>query len=248
MTRRAVILAGGKGSRLKPYTVVLPKPLVPVGDYPILEIIVRQLAYYGFSHITMAVNHHAELIKAFFGDGRKWRVKIDYSMEEKPLGTMAPLKLIKNLPENFLIMNGDVLTDLKFSSFHDYHVKHKLPFTISGYKRTVTNEFGILKANDKNQLVGFEEKPSQTYCVSMGIYMANCSILDYIPNDRYFGFDHLMHEMIRFKALPGVKPFDGRWLDIGRPDDYADAVEEFEKHKSLFLVDEIKSSKKKFSF
>ena len=119
MSKRAVILAGGKGARLRPYTVVLPKPLMPIGEFPILEVIIRQLARHGFSHITMAVNHQAEIIKAFFMNGEKWGVKIDYSLEDKPLGTMGPLKLIKDLPDNFLVMNGDILTDLDYADFHE---------------------------------------------------------------------------------------------------------------------------------
>src|SRR3954451_24526909 len=114
MSKRAVVLAGGRGSRLKPYTVVLPKPLMPIGEYPILEVIIRQLAAQGFRRITMAVNHQASLIQAFFGDGCKWGVEIDYSLEEQPLGTIAPLSLISDLPETFLLMNGDVLTDLDY--------------------------------------------------------------------------------------------------------------------------------------
>src|SRR5207247_1061272 len=122
MSKRAVILAGGKGTRLRPYTVVLPKPLMPIGDYPILEVVVRQLAGSGFDRITMAVNHQAELIKAFFGDGSKWGISIDYSLEDKPLGTMGPLRLIDDLPNDFLVMNGDILTDLDFAAFFGRHV------------------------------------------------------------------------------------------------------------------------------
>src|SRR4051812_15131529 len=121
MSRRAVILAGGKGTRLRPYTVVLPKPLMPIGDYPILEVVIRQLARHGFDRVTMAVNHQAELIKAFFGDGSKWGVRIDYALEDQPLGTMGPLKRIPDLPEHFLVMNGDVLTDLDFGAFYAEH-------------------------------------------------------------------------------------------------------------------------------
>ena len=133
MCKRAVILAGGKGTRLWPYTIVLPKPLMPIGEYPILEVIVRQLKNNGFSHITMAVNHQAEIIQAFFGDGAKWELRIDYSLEDKLLSTMAPLKLIKDLPDDFLVMNGDVLTDLNFSKFYQNHTENKNIFTISSY-------------------------------------------------------------------------------------------------------------------
>src|SRR5437764_4757805 len=122
MSRRAVILAGGRGARLKPYTIVLPKPLMPIGEFPILEVIVRQLARAGFSRITMAVNHQAELIKAFFQEGARWGTRIDYSLEDKPLGTMGPVRLIADLPDHFLVMNGDVLTDLDFAALYANHV------------------------------------------------------------------------------------------------------------------------------
>ena len=131
MEKRAVILAGGRGTRLRPYTVVLPKPLMPIGDHPILEVIVRQLAAKGFERITMAVNHQANLIKAFFGDGSQWGVRIDYSMESQPLSTIAPLALIPELPDHFLLMNGDILTDLDLGSFWNAHVSADRTFTIS---------------------------------------------------------------------------------------------------------------------
>ena len=131
MSKRAIILAGGKGTRLKPYTVSLPKPLVPIGEMPILEIIILQLARSGFDHITLTVNHLADIIRAFCGDGSKWGIKIDYSLEDKPLSTMGPLKLISDLPDNFLIMNGDVLTDLDFGQLYDDHVNAGSIFTVS---------------------------------------------------------------------------------------------------------------------
>ncbi|MDY0116711.1 MAG: sugar phosphate nucleotidyltransferase [Sulfurimonadaceae bacterium] len=233
--KRAVILAGGKGTRLRPYTVVLPKPLMPIGDYPILEVIVRQLANYGFSHITMAVNHQADLIKTFFGDGSKWGIKIDYSLEDKPLSTMAPLKLIKDLPDDFLVMNGDILTDLDYSDFYASHIKNKNIFTISSYQREVKSEFGVLQLNDENTLIGFKEKPIQVYDVSMGIYMVSKKAVDYIPYDTFYGFDHLMLDLIKSKEEPKIEKFNGYWLDIGRPDDYEQAIEEFDKLKEKFL-------------
>src|SRR5690606_14271662 len=131
----AIILAGGMGARLRPYTLVLPKPLMPIGEYPILEVVVRQLAAHKFDRVTMAVNHQAELIKAFFGDGSKWGLRIDYSLEDEPLGTMGPLRLIPDLPDHFLVMNGDVLTDLDFTAFHQEHTESDRLFTISSHQR-----------------------------------------------------------------------------------------------------------------
>ncbi len=233
--KRAVILAGGKGTRLRPYTVVLPKPLMPIGDYPILEVIVRQLVGYGFTHITMAVNHQADLIKTFFGDGSKWKIKIDYSLEEKPLSTMAPLKLIKDLPNDFLVMNGDILTDLNFSDFYSNHIENKNIFTISSYQREVKSEFGVLDVNGTDSLIGFREKPVSIYDVSMGIYMVSREAIKYIPEDTFYGFDHLMLDLMENKEEPKVKKFDGYWLDIGRPDDYEIAIDMFENNSKQFL-------------
>lgn len=233
--KRAVILAGGKGTRLRPYTVVLPKPLMPIGDYPILEVIVRQLVQCGFTHITMAVNHQADLIKTFFGNGSKWKIKIDYSLEEKALSTMAPLKLIKDLPENFLVMNGDILTNLNFNNFYNNHINQNNIFTISSYEREVRSEFGVLDTDETHNLIGFREKPISTYNVSMGIYMVSRKVLDLIPDDTFYGFDHLMLALLKQDQKPKVQSFSGYWLDIGRPDDYEIAINIFEEKRSMFL-------------
>jgi NDP-mannose synthase len=235
--KRAVILAGGKGTRLRPYTVVLPKPLMPIGDYPILEVIIRQLKEYGFTHITMAVNHQAEIIKAFFGDGSKWGVQIDYSVEEKALSTMAPLKLVKDLPDDFLVMNGDILTDLDYGLFYENHIKNGNIFTISSYQREVRSEFGVLDIDSENTLYGFREKPVSTYDVSMGIYMVSKKAVEYIPENTFYGFDHLMLDLIKHNEKPKIQKFNGYWLDIGRPDDYETAINMFENNSKQFLKD-----------
>lgn len=237
MSRRAVILAGGRGTRLRPYTVVLPKPLMPIGEYPILEVVVRQLVRHGFDHLTFAVNHQAELIKAFFGDGSKWDVKIDYSLEDQPLGTMGPLRLIDDLPANFLVMNGDILTDLAYSEFHDAHVAAKELFTVSSYRREQRIDYGTLETDEDGRLRHFAEKPSVPYQVSMGVYMVSHTVLEYVPAGQPFGFDQLMLALLDGERTVRVRAFDGYWLDIGRPDDYAQAIEEFDTMKSRFLSD-----------
>jgi NDP-mannose synthase len=235
MHKRAIILAGGKGARLRPYTVVLPKPLMPVGDYPVLEIIIRQLAFHEFDHITLTVNHQAEIIKAFFGDGSKWNIKIDYSFEDKPLSTMGPLKLIQDLPENFLIMNGDVLTDLDYSWFYNFHKNEDKIFSISAFSRTEVSEYGVLKTNTDNILTGFSEKPKSDITVSMGIYMAKREILNYIPADIAYGFDKLMLDLLAQDRQVKIHRHPGYWLDIGRPDDYMQAIDDLELLKEKIM-------------
>lgn len=231
--KRAIILAGGKGTRLNPYTITIPKPLVPVGDMPILEIILRQLKKYGFEHITITVNHLAEIIKAFFGDGSKWGIKIDYTLEDKPLSTMGPLTLVPDLPENFLVMNGDVLTDIDFNQFFSIHLEKENNFTIAAYQREDKIDYGVLYQDEKNRLTRFEEKPTYHFFVSMGIYMVNKEIASLIPYNTFFGFDHLMNLLLQKKKPPTIYHHQGYWLDIGRPDDYEKALADIADRKFL---------------
>jgi NDP-mannose synthase len=235
MSRRAVILAGGRGMRLRPYTVVLPKPLMPIGDFPILEVIVRQLKNRGFGHITLAVNHQAELIVAFFGDGAKWGLKIDYSREDKPLSTMGPLTLVPDLPENFLVMNGDTLTDLDYATFLDAHSAGGNLFTISSFVREHRVDYGVLEPDASRRLGGFREKPVLTYEVSMGVYAVSRAAAAVIPANSAYGFDDLMLELIARKTPAHIARHEGYWLDIGRPDDYAQAIEDFDKMSAKLL-------------
>lgn len=229
---RAIILAGGKGVRLKPFTTVIPKPLVPIGgEMPILEIVIRQLIQHGFTHVTIAVFHIANLIKAFFGDGAQWNIKIDYSVEEKPLSTIGPLTLIPDLPENFLVMNGDILCDLNYREFYDYHLKSANDVTVSVYKRDAKIDFGVLKFDARNLITEFIEKPTYHFDVSMGVNCLNRSIVEQLPKGKPYGFDDLMIDGIKKRQKIIAKSFDGFWLDIGRPDDYDFANENYRKIK-----------------
>ena len=226
---RAVILAGGKGTRLKPYTITLPKPLVPVaGELPVLEIVIRQLKRAGFDHITIAVNHMAELVMAFFGDGSRWKTKIDYSIEESALSTIGPLTLIPDLPPAFLVMNGDILCDLDYSDFYDYHVERQNDVTVSVYQRTTTIDFGVITYGSNHVATGFVEKPVYHFDVSMGVYCLNRSVVDQLPKGKPYGFDELMLDGIRNGKRIGVRPFKGFWLDLGRPEDFELANEKYE--------------------
>jgi NDP-sugar pyrophosphorylase family protein len=235
-TKRAIILAGGKGTRLRPYTVVLPKPLMPIGEFPILEVVIIQLAKYGFKHITLAVNHQADIFKAFFMDGAKWGVLIDYVLEEKELGTMGALSLIReSLPENFLVLNGDVLTDLDFANFYNLHCLSDSFVSISSYNRKQKIDFGVLKSDTNATLIGFEEKPNFNFEVSMGVYCINFKALESIPHNVFFGFDNLMLSLLNNNNKVSLINHKGYWLDIGRPDDYMEAIEIFESKKDIFL-------------
>jgi NDP-sugar pyrophosphorylase family protein len=208
---------------------------MPIGDYPILEVVVRQLVRDGFTRVTMAVNHQAELIRAFFGDGSKWGLQIDYSLEDQPLGTMGPLKGIADLPEHFLVMNGDVLTDLDFAAFHAEHTDANRLFTISSCHRHQKIDYGVLRPSDNGTLHGFEEKPVARYEVSMGIYMVSRAVLAHVPAHGPYGFDELMRDLLDAKKTVHVRRFDGYWLDIGRADDYQQAIDEFAGMKQRFL-------------
>ncbi len=216
---KAIILAGGKGTRLKPYTTILPKPLVPVGEKPILSILIHQLQKSGIKDIVLCVNHMAELIMAYFGNGEKFGVHIEYSMEETPLGTIAPLKQVKNLPENFFLMNGDLLTDMNFAGIFNFHVQSKALATIGAYRRQVNIDFGVMKIENQ-AITDFIEKPQYNYSVSMGIYVFNREILHYVPDRQPYGFDHLMLTLLKEKKEIKAYPYTGYWLDIGRLEDF----------------------------
>ena len=227
---KAVILAGGKGTRLKPYTTVFPKPLMPLGDKPILEIVIGQLKSHGFDEAIITVGHLAELIMTFFGDGSKVGVKIKYSREDKPLGTAGGLGLIKKeLNKTFLMMNGDVLTTLDFSDLVNYHKRNGAIATIALKKRDVKIDFGVVEIDDGNSIVGYKEKPEVGYLVSMGVYVFEPEVLKYIEPNKYLDFPDLIKKLISNGEIVKGYVYDGYWLDIGRPDDYERANREIEE-------------------
>jgi NDP-sugar pyrophosphorylase family protein len=209
---------------------------MPIGEYPILEVVIRQLASNGFKHITLAVNHQADIIKSYFNSGEKWGIRIDYSLERTPLGTMGPLKLIKDLPENFLVMNGDVLTDLNYRQFYDFHMAEKQLFTISSCQRKQRSEYGVLQTDKEGMIYGFQEKPIVNYEVSMGIYMLSKQVMQSIPEGQAYGFDELVLDFIKAEMPLRVKRHNGCWLDIGRPDDYQKAIDIYENNSNIFIT------------
>lgn len=233
---RAVILAGGKGTRLRPFTTTIPKPIVPVGDMAVMEIVIRQLARDGFDHLTVAVSHQAQLIMAYFGDGAKWGLTIDYSIEDEPLGTIGPLKLIDDLPENFLVTNGDILTDMDFAAMFRRHVDSGAIGTVATFQREVNIDFGVLNSEATDgRITSFTEKPVEDFHVSMGVYAFSKRILKLVPDGAAYGFDHLMGDLIAGGHDVRAYPWEGYWLDIGRPDDYDRANTEFEQMRSVLL-------------
>lgn len=220
---RAVILAGGKGTRLLPFTTLIPKPLVPVAnERAIVEIVIGQLRDCGFRRITLAVNHFARLIQSYLGDGEDYGVLIDYSLETSAAGTMGPLALIDDLPENFLVMNADVLCDLDFGAFLRAHMDNSSQFTIAATQRVVESEFGVLEVQN-SFLTNFFEKPTHEHTVSAGIYGMNRDVVSFIPQGRQFGFDDLMLTLLENNIPVAVETWSGSWLDIGRPQDYETA-------------------------
>lgn len=232
----AVILAGGKGVRLRPYTTALPKPLVPIGDsHAILEIVLEQLAGYGFRSVTLAINHLGRLIRAFVGDGARWGLTVDYVEEAVPLSTVGPLFALKDrLPEHFLVMNGDVLTDLDYGHLLDTHAASDAPLTVAVASRQTRIEYGVLTV-DGDRIVGFAEKPAMTYQVSMGVYGMSRRTLGPYPAGLAFGFDQLVLDLLDGGDLPAGYAFDGYWLDIGRPEDYDVANRDFEALRPILL-------------
>ena len=231
---RAIILAGGKGTRLAPLTEVIPKPLVPIGGKPILEIVIRQLAHYGFRRITLAVGYMSELIRAYFQDGAKLGVSIDYSCEPAPLGTAGPLALIDGLDETFLVMNADVLTDLDYRELIRYHQREGGVATIGAYQRQVCIDLGVIIQDGARRIKDYVEKPTTTHLVSMGVYVFEPQVLPFIQGRLDFP------DLAKLLLIKGLAihyyPFEGYWLDIGRHEDYQKAAEEFGQLRKHFLV------------
>jgi NDP-sugar pyrophosphorylase family protein len=234
---RVIILAGGKGTRLKPYTTVFPKPLMPIGDMPILEVVLRQLKSFGFEKITLSVNHLADLIQTFFGDGRKLGLDISYCMEDTPLGTAGSISLVKNLTEHFLVMNGDLLTTLNYGAMMRGHIDSKAAATIGVFPREVKIDFGVLELGEKGQLLQYKEKPKFEFIVSMGVNAFHTSALEFIPKSQYLDIPTLMMNLKNAGKTVLTYRSECQWLDIGRPDDYEQALTIFEKNKNLYLRD-----------
>jgi NDP-sugar pyrophosphorylase family protein len=232
---KAVILAGGKGSRLAPYTKVIPKPLMPIGDMPILEVLLHQVKRAGVDEVVLSVGHMSSLLRAFFQEGQHIGVHIRYSYEKSPLGTAGPLALVDGLDDTFLVMNGDVLTTLDFDELVKFHRKSKAQVTIAMYNREVKIDLGVLQLNGGREVVGYIEKPTYNFQVSMGVYVFEPTVLKYIPPGQHFDFPTLILSLIEAGECVVGFPFCGYWQDLGRPDDYEQAILDFETMRDQFL-------------
>jgi len=235
---KAVVLAGGKGTRLAPYTKILPKPLMPIGDMPILEVMLKQMKRAGITDVTLTVGHLANLMRTFFMDGQQWGMNISYSYEETPLGTAGPLSLIKDLDSTFLVTNGDVLTTLDLRELVAFHKSHGGIATIAVHKRQVKIDLGVIQWDRDGRIGGYLEKPTYDYTVSMGIYVFEPQVLKFIPFNMYLDFPELVLKMIAAGEKVVGYAFDGYWMDLGRPDDYAHAADDFASMREKFLPEE----------
>ncbi len=228
-------MAGGKGARLKPYTTLIPKPLVPVGGkFAILEIILQQLSQNGFKHVTISVNHLSQLIISYFGNGQSFGLEIEYSLENEPLGTIGPLSLIKNLPDKFLVMNGDIFCDINYMNFFNEFENSDSDMMICTTKRNSFIDFGVLEINNKGVIQSFIEKPTYNHNVSMGIYGISKKMVNDING--FYGFDNLMINAIQNKKNIKAFNFEGLWLDIGRGEDYDALNEKFDQYYQLLGI------------
>jgi NDP-mannose synthase len=232
---KAVILAGGKGTRLAPYTKILPKPLMPIGDMPILEVLLRQLKQAGISEVVLTVGHMAGLLRAFFNDGSQFGLKIVYSFEDHPLGTAGPLALVDRLDDTFLVMNGDILTTLAFNDIIAYHHQNHATATIAMHSRKVCIDLGVIQCDSSNKVIRYIEKPTNEYMVSMGVYVFEPKVLTLIPPGEYLDFPDLVQKLLLVKEKVVGFHFDGYWQDLGRVDDYEQANKDFDKMRSDFL-------------
>lgn len=235
---KAVILAGGKGTRLAPYTTVFPKPLMPIDGMPILEIIVRQLAHFRIKEMIFTVSHQSEpLLSAYFGNGHRYGVNIRYSREEKPLGTAGPLSLLSDLTETFLVMNGDILTTLDYHRLIEYHRQKKGVVTIAMSQKEVLLELGVMECDPNARLTRYLEKPTLSYSVSMGVYVFEKEALEWIPRGKYLDFPELIQKLLKQEKRVICYPSGDFWLDIGRHEDYEEAQKEFQKMRKKILFE-----------
>ncbi len=232
---KAVILAGGKGTRLAPYTHILPKPLMPIGDMPIMELLLWQMQRAGVDDIVLTVGHLSELLRTFFKDGEKWGVHISYSYEDNPLGTAGPLSLIDGLDKTFLVTNGDVMTTLDLGALLAFHKEQGGAATIAVHKRQVKINLGVVQVDGGNNISGYIEKPSYDYIVSMGIYVFEPRVLQHIPHNEYLDFPDLVLKLIDEGEKVIAYPFDGYWKDLGYANDYEQAAKDFAEMRSQFL-------------
>lgn len=235
---KAVILAGGKGTRLRPYTTIFPKPLVPIGNRPIIDIIIQQLAYYGFRDVVLSVGHLAELIQAYFHSKQKEypTVSLSYVREKEALGTAGPVRLIPNLgAAPFLVMNGDVLTTLNYSKMMDYHCASGNILTLGVYEKRLKIDLGVLETDTTGRVVGFTEKPEKSFTVSIGINIYSPAVLNFIEPYEYLDFPNLVSRLLAEGERVMSYPCEGYWLDIGNQDDYMKAQDEFEERAAQFL-------------
>lgn len=231
---KSIILAGGRGTRLQPYSLVVPKPLIPVGDMPVIELIIKRLRKFGMDEFIVTTGYLGDLIKAVCGDGSRWGVHIEYSDEPEPLGTIGPLNLIRDqLTESFIVVNGDTITDIDIHQLVKFHREHKALATIAATRRSEQIELGVLQVNQEDGLTGFQEKPCHEYIASMGLYVFEPDVLEFIPERGTFGFDDLVHAFIAAEAPVFVYSHSGYWLDIGILSDLQRAQDEYEliRHK-----------------
>jgi NDP-sugar pyrophosphorylase family protein len=235
---KAVILAGGKGTRLAPYTRVFPKPMLPIGDKAILEILLLQMKKAGITDVILTVGHMAGLMRAFFQDGQSLGLNISYSYEKHPLGTAGPLSVIDGLDETFVVANGDVLTTLKIDELVAFHHEKQAIATIASHHRSVHIDLGVLETQDDQYITGYIEKPNIDYQVSMGVYVFEPRVIEYIPKGQYLDFPDLVRKLIAAGEKVAAYPFTDYWKDLGRPDDYEQASEDFEVMRYAFLGDD----------
>jgi len=230
-------MAGGKGSRLHPYSALFPKPLMPLGDKPVLEILLHQLSMAGVTEVILAVNHLRHLIEAFFGDGSRFGLTVTYSVEDRPLGTAGPIGLVLDqLGEDFILANGDLLTTLDMGAMLADHRTQRADATIGAYRRELRSEFGLLEVDDAMRMTGYREKPVYQHLVSMGIYvLRRDAVRPFIMSGQHLDMPALMQAMQGSGRLVLCHRQDCFWLDIGRPEDFAQAQAMVERDPQVFL-------------
>lgn len=231
---KVVLLAGGKGTRLRPLTVVFPKPLVPLGDKPILDILLTRLRNLGFDEVTISTGYLAEMVRSLCGDGARFNMKVDYVHEDAPLGTAGALSLIEGEPDNYMVMNGDLLTTLDLNRMKDFHIENDADVTIAIFRREISIDFGVVET-ENGVFKGFREKPKLHHDVSMGVNILSQRVMKHVVRNEYLDMPDLILKVHEAGGKVCCFQEECYWLDIGRMDDYAVAQSDYIENRALFL-------------
>jgi NDP-mannose synthase len=237
---KAVLMVGGKGTRLRPYSYVMPKPMVPVGKYPVLELAVRQLKKNGFDEAIFSLGYMGHIIRNHFQSGEKFGIKITYSEEKEPLGTAGHLSLVRSqLKDTFLVMNGDILAAVNFKDLIERHKKSGAIVTAVLQKQRNTLEYGVVNTDENGMVLAYIEKPTQEHNATIGMYIMEPGVLDYIDDGKRLDMPDLITKLVNAKRKVNSYQLEGTWLHLSKPGDVEKANDRWKEIVKELNIDDV---------